>query len=113
MVAPDKLRFDFTNKAAMTAEQIKRVEDSANAMINKNEEIYAKEAPLGVAKTIQVQENSHKEHGRCRFSCLLHRINTISPSAHKQLIIHLPRPFLEFPCMSINENHNKNVLWIC
>ena len=76
-MAPDKLRFDFTNKAAMTAEQIKRVEDSANAMINKNEEIYAKEAPLGVAKTIQVQENSHKEHGRCRFSCLLHRIYTI------------------------------------
>jgi len=53
LVAPDKLRFDFTNKAAMTVEQVKKVEDIANQMINKNEPIYAKEASLAVAKTIQ------------------------------------------------------------
>jgi len=53
LVAPDKLRFDFTNKAAMTADQVKKVEDVANTMIDKNEEVYAKEASLAVAKSIQ------------------------------------------------------------
>merc|ERR1719347_239673 len=53
LVAPERLRFDFTHKCAMTAAEGKKVEDIANGMINKNEEIYAKEAPLAVAKTIQ------------------------------------------------------------
>jgi len=53
LVAPERLRFDFTHKCAMTAAEVKKVEDIANGMINKNEEIYAKEAPLAVAKTIQ------------------------------------------------------------
>jgi len=53
LVAPDKLRFDFTNKSAMTADQVKRTEDIANKMIDKNEEVYAKEAPLAIAKSIQ------------------------------------------------------------
>ena len=53
LVAPERLRFDFTNKAAMTAAEVKKVEDIANTMIDKNQEIYAKEAPLAVAKTIQ------------------------------------------------------------
>ena len=38
----------------MTAAQVRDVEKIANAMIDRNEEIYAKEAPLAVAKTIQV-----------------------------------------------------------
>eukprot|EP00092_Neocalanus_flemingeri_P029292 GFUD01031804.1.p1 GENE.GFUD01031804.1~~GFUD01031804.1.p1 ORF type:complete len:1403 (+),score=482.68 GFUD01031804.1:67-4275(+) len=53
LVAPERLRFDFTNKAAMTAAEVKKVEDIANVMIDKNQEIFAKEAPLAVAKTIQ------------------------------------------------------------
>ena len=53
LVAPERLRFDFTNKAAMTPAEVKKVEDIANQMINKNQEIYAKEAPLALAKTIQ------------------------------------------------------------
>jgi len=53
LVAPDKLRFDFTNKAALSVEQVKKTEDIANEMINKNAPIYAKEASLAVAKTIQ------------------------------------------------------------
>jgi len=53
LVAPERLRFDFTNKSAMTPAEIKKVEDIANDMINKNQEMYAKEAPLAVAKTIQ------------------------------------------------------------
>jgi len=53
LVAPERLRFDFTNKAAMTAAEVKKVEDIANVMIDKNQEMYAKEAPLAIAKTIQ------------------------------------------------------------
>merc|ERR1719219_2076415 len=53
LVAPERLRFDFTNKSALSVEQVKKVEDIANEMIDKNQEIYAKEAPLAVAKTIQ------------------------------------------------------------
>ena len=53
LVAPERLRFDFTNKAAMTAAEVKKVEDIANTMIDKNQEMYAKEAPLALAKTIQ------------------------------------------------------------
>ena len=48
-------RFDFTNKAAMTPVQVKNVEEIVNQVIDKNQEIYAKEASLAVAKTIQVK----------------------------------------------------------
>ena len=42
-----------------------------------------------------------KGFGRCRLSCLLHYIYTVSiyPSAHKLLRRHLPNPFREFPCI--------------
>merc|ERR1719219_2461710 len=53
LVAPERLRFDFTNKSAMSVGDVKKVEDIANQMIDKNQEIYAKEAPLALAKTIQ------------------------------------------------------------
>ena len=53
LVAPERLRFDFTNKSALSVGDVKKVEDIANQMINKNQEIYAKEAPLALAKTIQ------------------------------------------------------------
>ena len=47
-------RFDFTNKSAMNVDQVRNVERIANEMIDRNEEIYAKEAPLALAKSIQV-----------------------------------------------------------
>lgn len=53
LVAPDRLRFDFTNKGAMSAKQVKDTEAASKEMINRNEKVYAKEASLGVAKTIQ------------------------------------------------------------
>jgi len=53
LVAPDRMRFDFTANKALTAEQVKSVEEAANELIAKNEEVFAKEAPLAVAKTIQ------------------------------------------------------------
>merc|ERR1712088_607102 len=53
LVAPERLRFDFTHKCAMTPAEVKKVEEIANEMINKNQEVFAKEAPLALAKTIQ------------------------------------------------------------
>ncbi|GFU43713.1 alanine--tRNA ligase, cytoplasmic [Nephila pilipes] len=53
LVAPDRLRFDFTNKGAMSVAQVKEAEIAANEVISKNEEVYAKEAPLPNAKAVQ------------------------------------------------------------
>ncbi|XP_006613091.1 alanine--tRNA ligase, cytoplasmic isoform X1 [Apis dorsata] len=53
LVAPDRLRFDFTNKGAMITEQIRKVEEITNNIINENKIVYAKECNLGLAKTIQ------------------------------------------------------------
>ncbi|GIY30945.1 alanine--tRNA ligase, cytoplasmic, partial [Caerostris extrusa] len=53
LVAPDKLRFDFTNKGAMTVSQVKVAELVANEVISKNGEVYAKDAALPNAKAVQ------------------------------------------------------------
>ncbi|XP_045472520.1 alanine--tRNA ligase, cytoplasmic [Harmonia axyridis] len=53
LVAPDRLRFDFTNKGAMTTEQVKSAELQSKELIDKNEEVYAKDTDLTLAKTIR------------------------------------------------------------
>jgi len=53
LVAPDRMRFDFTAAKAMTVAQVKKAEETANELIEKNEEVYAKETPLALAKAIQ------------------------------------------------------------
>ncbi|EGI61219.1 PREDICTED: alanine--tRNA ligase, cytoplasmic isoform X1 [Acromyrmex echinatior] len=53
LVAPDRLRFDFTNKGPMTGGQLQDTEQLANNVITENEKIYAKESNLAIAKTIQ------------------------------------------------------------
>lgn len=53
LVAPDRLRFDFTNKSALSTEAVKNTELCSNEVIKKNEQVYAKESNLGVAKTIK------------------------------------------------------------
>ena len=53
LVAPDRMRFDFTAAKAMTVAQVKKAEETANELIQKNEEVYAKETPLALAKAIQ------------------------------------------------------------
>ncbi|XP_012235139.1 alanine--tRNA ligase, cytoplasmic isoform X2 [Linepithema humile] len=53
LVAPDRLRFDFTNKGPMTTEQVKNTENITNDIIKRNKTIYAKESNLALAKTIQ------------------------------------------------------------
>ncbi|XP_018322304.1 alanine--tRNA ligase, cytoplasmic [Agrilus planipennis] len=52
LVAPDRLRFDFSNKGALTTEQVKNVELRSKELIDKNGRVYAKESSLAVAKTI-------------------------------------------------------------
>jgi alanyl-tRNA synthetase len=53
LVIPEKLRFDFTTKNAMTIEQIGNAEKFTQEMVEKNVQIYAKEANLKVAKSIK------------------------------------------------------------
>ncbi|GAB1869571.1 Alanine--tRNA ligase [Camponotus japonicus] len=53
LVAPDRLRFDFTNKGPMTTEQVKNTENITADMVKENKKIYAKESNLALAKTIQ------------------------------------------------------------
>ncbi|KAG7205581.1 hypothetical protein KM043_007552 [Ampulex compressa] len=53
LVAPDRLRFDFTNKGAMTIAQVKSTEELVNEVVHENKKIFAKESNLALAKTIQ------------------------------------------------------------
>jgi alanyl-tRNA synthetase len=52
LVVPEKLRFDFTNKSALTIEQVAAAEKFTQEVVKKNVQIYAKEADLKVAKQI-------------------------------------------------------------
>lgn len=53
LVVPEKLRFDFSNKCALTTKQIAAVESKAQEVVKNNVKIYAKESKLSVAKTIR------------------------------------------------------------
>ncbi|XP_055541454.1 alanine--tRNA ligase, cytoplasmic [Wyeomyia smithii] len=53
LVVPEKLRFDFTNKSAMTIEQVAEAERITREVVRKNVQVYAKESKLAVAKTIK------------------------------------------------------------
>ncbi|XP_067006917.2 alanine--tRNA ligase, cytoplasmic [Anabrus simplex] len=53
LVAPDRLRFDFTNKGAMSVDQVKATENESNKLIDRKAPVYAKESKLAVAKAIQ------------------------------------------------------------
>ncbi|KFR02985.1 Alanine--tRNA ligase, cytoplasmic [Nipponia nippon] len=53
LVAPDRLRFDFTAKGALSTQEIKKVEGIANQMIEEAKTVYAKDCPLAAAKAIQ------------------------------------------------------------
>ncbi|NWT80711.1 SYAC protein, partial [Lanius ludovicianus] len=53
LVAPDRLRFDFTAKGALSTQEVKTVEGIANQMIEESKTVYAKDCPLAAAKAIQ------------------------------------------------------------
>lgn len=52
LVAPEKLRFDFSHKAACSDEEINKVEDFCTRYIRQNTDVYAAEVPLATARNI-------------------------------------------------------------
>lgn len=53
LVAPDRLRFDFTAKGALSTGEVRRTEEIACAMIRDAKPVYAMDATLAEAKAIQ------------------------------------------------------------
>ncbi|KAJ1960236.1 Alanine--tRNA ligase, partial [Dimargaris xerosporica] len=52
LVAPEKLRFDFSYKHTVTPDQLLQIEEICNEMINRQDPVYYKDVPLAVAKAI-------------------------------------------------------------
>lgn len=52
LVAPDKLRFDFSNKTALTLKEVEQVENISNQEIKKDLKVYALDTSLEDAKKI-------------------------------------------------------------
>ena len=52
LVAPEKLRFDFSFKNPVNVKQLEQVEKICNEFVQKNLKVYSKEVPLAVAKAI-------------------------------------------------------------
>ncbi|CCF58392.1 hypothetical protein KAFR_0E02390 [Kazachstania africana CBS 2517] len=52
LVAPEKLRFDFSHKKALTIDELRDVEKISNQQIKDNLTVYYKDVPLDLAKQI-------------------------------------------------------------
>ena len=52
LVAPEKLRFDFSHKAAVSDEELVKIEDCSTKYIRQNCAVYAKDVPLATAREI-------------------------------------------------------------
>ena len=52
LVAPDKLRFDFSHKSGLSDEEVEKVEDISTKYIRQNCTVYAKDVPLATAREI-------------------------------------------------------------
>lgn len=53
LVDQDKLRFDFSHKAAVSLPEIKKIEDMSNANIRRNLKVYYKDVDLASAREIE------------------------------------------------------------
>jgi alanyl-tRNA synthetase len=53
LVAPEKLRFDFSHKAAMTLKEVEQVETLSNEYIKKNTTVFSKDVKLSLAQQIK------------------------------------------------------------
>ncbi|KAH7321270.1 alanyl-tRNA synthetase [Stachybotrys elegans] len=53
LVDNDKLRFDFSHKAAVKLEELKKIEERSNGYIRQNQKIYAKDVDLDLAREIE------------------------------------------------------------
>jgi alanyl-tRNA synthetase len=63
LVAPDRLRFDFTHPRGMTPEEIARVEAIVNAEIETAEPVSWRELPIGEAKALGAQALFGEKYG--------------------------------------------------
>ena len=52
LVAPEKLRFDFSHKAGISIEDLEKIEDISTKYIRQKCEVYSKDVPLATAKEI-------------------------------------------------------------
>jgi alanyl-tRNA synthetase len=52
LVAPEKLRFDFSNKQALSPKELAKVEEISNEYIKANKQVYSEEVQLSVAQQI-------------------------------------------------------------
>ncbi|KHJ45035.1 alanine--tRNA ligase [Trichuris suis] len=52
LVAPDRLRFDFSASSALTNDQIKRVEEIVLKLVTENAQVYMSEVPLSAGKAL-------------------------------------------------------------
>lgn len=53
LVAPEKLRFDFSHKAGCTDAELAKIEELSTSYIRQNSEVYAVEVPLATARNIE------------------------------------------------------------
>lgn len=53
LVAPEKLRFDFSHKSAIENAQLEKIEKISTEYIHQNTEVYAKDVPLATAREIR------------------------------------------------------------
>ncbi|KAF2754107.1 alanyl-tRNA synthetase-like protein [Pseudovirgaria hyperparasitica] len=53
LVAPEKLRFDFSHKAGISDADLQQIEDKSTKYIRQNVQVYATDVPLATAKQIQ------------------------------------------------------------
>lgn len=52
LVAPDRLRFDFASKVAMTVEQVRKAESVTQDIIKRNAKVFVKQCKLEEARQI-------------------------------------------------------------
>ena len=52
LVAPEKLRFDFSHKAGLSDAELEKVEKISSDYIRQDSQVYAKEVPLATAREI-------------------------------------------------------------
>ena len=52
LVAPEKLRFDFSHKTGVSIEELERIEDISTRYIRQNFQVYSKSVPLATAREI-------------------------------------------------------------
>ncbi|KAL6715819.1 Alanine--tRNA ligase [Lecanora helva] len=52
LVAPEKLRFDFSHRSGVSIEDLEKIEDISTKYIRQNFEVYAEDVPLATAREI-------------------------------------------------------------